>query len=52
VDIAAGNSGEKEVVAGLAHALGRDFGMDHITLQAGQCLDGDCMNNCEEAPRS
>lgn len=48
VDVAQGKAPEKEVAAGLTRLLGRDFGMDHITLQVGQCLDEDCRNNCEE----
>lgn len=52
VDIASGTTAEKEVAAGLSRALGRDFGMDHITLQVGQCLDADCLNNCEDPTRS
>lgn len=48
VDIVAGNDSEKEVTALLARSLSRDFRMDHITLQVGQCGDDDCHNNCEE----
>ena len=47
VDVGAGESGEKDVVASLSRALSREFGMDHITLQAGLCADADCLNNCE-----
>jgi cobalt-zinc-cadmium efflux system protein len=47
LDVAPGELAEKEVVARLGRALGRDFGMDHLTLQAGQCAEGDCFNNCE-----
>jgi cobalt-zinc-cadmium efflux system protein len=48
VDIAAGKASEKEVTALVARSLSRDFRMDHITLQVGQCVDDDCLNNCEE----
>jgi cobalt-zinc-cadmium efflux system protein len=48
VDVAGGEVPEKAAVAGLTRSLTRDFGMDHITLQVGQCLDADCLNNCEE----
>ncbi|MDB5104968.1 MAG: zinc transporter ZitB [Fibrobacteres bacterium] len=51
VDIAAGAASEKEVTAVLAKSLSRDFRMDHITLQVGQCMDDDCLNNCEDASR-
>jgi cobalt-zinc-cadmium efflux system protein len=51
VDMADGGLSEKEAVASLTRALAHDFGMDHITLQAGQCLDADCRNNCEEPAR-
>lgn len=52
VDIASGGSTEKEVTALLARSLSRDFRMDHITLQVGQCVDDDCLNNCEEPSNS
>lgn len=53
VDVGGGDLAEKEVVAGLTRALGRDFGMNHLTLQSGACADGDCHNDCEEpAPAS
>jgi cobalt-zinc-cadmium efflux system protein len=52
VEIAAGESTEKEVTARLTRSLSRDFRMDHITLQVGQCVDADCLNNCEEPRRA
>lgn len=51
VDVAGGEVPEKAAVASLTRSLTRDFGMDHITLQVGQCLDADCLNNCEEPAR-
>ncbi len=42
---------EKDVTARLTQALSRDFRMDHITLQVGQCGDDDCLNNCEDPAR-
>ena len=51
VEIGSGPSSEKEVAAGLTRTLSRDFRMDHITLQVGQCADADCLNNCEDPPR-
>jgi cobalt-zinc-cadmium efflux system protein len=52
VDVGAGELAEKEVVARLTRSLGRDFGMDHLTLQTGECMDGDCLNDCDgQAPR-
>jgi cobalt-zinc-cadmium efflux system protein len=48
VDVGTGELAEKEVVAGLTRSLGRDFGMDHLTLQAGACSGSDCLNQCEE----
>jgi cobalt-zinc-cadmium efflux system protein len=48
VEILAGAATEKEVTASLTRALSRDFRMDHITLQVGQCADDDCFNNCED----
>ena len=48
VEIAVGGASEKEVTALLTRSLSRDFRMDHITLQVGQCGDDDCLNNCEE----
>lgn len=48
VEITAGIAAEKEVVAELTRILSRDFKVDHITLQVGQCVDGDCFNNCGE----
>jgi cobalt-zinc-cadmium efflux system protein len=50
VDVAAGAASEKEVAGGLTRLLARDFRMDHITLQVGQCPDDGCLNNCEEPP--
>lgn len=47
VEVKAGEFSEKEVVARLTRALGHDFGMDHLTLQAGECTDADCRNRCE-----
>lgn len=48
---AASGAADKEVAAALTRSLSRDFRMDHITLQVGQCADGDCLNNCEEPAR-
>jgi cobalt-zinc-cadmium efflux system protein len=45
-----GAATEKEVTAALTRSLSRDFRMDHITLQVGQCGDDDCLNNCEDPP--
>ncbi|HKP94711.1 MAG TPA: cation diffusion facilitator family transporter [Fibrobacteria bacterium] len=42
---------EKEVAAALTRSLSRDFRVDHITLQVGQCVDDDCPNNCEDPAR-
>ena len=51
VDVAGGDAPQKAAVASLTRSLTHDFGMDHITLQVGQCLDADCLNNCEEPAR-
>jgi cobalt-zinc-cadmium efflux system protein len=48
---AAAAASDKEVAAALTRSLSRDFRMDHITLQVGQCDDGDCLNNCEDPSR-
>jgi cobalt-zinc-cadmium efflux system protein len=48
VGVGAGKLAEKDVIAGLTRSLGRDFGMDHLTLQSGECTDGDCLNHCDE----
>jgi cobalt-zinc-cadmium efflux system protein len=45
-----GERAEKEVMAALTLSLSRDFSVDHITLQVGQCAEGDCNNNCEDEP--
>ena len=47
VETVAGESNEKAVTASLTHSLTRDFRVNHITLQVGQCAEGDCFNNCE-----
>ncbi len=44
VEIEAGTAAEKEVTAALTRTLNRDCRVDHITLQAGHCLDDDCLN--------
>ncbi|MDB5051406.1 MAG: zinc transporter ZitB [Fibrobacteres bacterium] len=51
VEIVAGTAAEKDVTAALTRSLSRDFRVDHITLQVGQCVDDDCMNNCEDPVR-
>jgi hypothetical protein len=51
VEIAAGESSEKDVAASLTRNLSRDFKVDHITLQVGQCADADCFNHCGEPAR-
>jgi cobalt-zinc-cadmium efflux system protein len=48
---AAAAASDKEVAAALTLSLSRDFRMDHITLQVGQCADDDCLNNCEDPSR-
>ncbi|MEO6098193.1 MAG: cation diffusion facilitator family transporter [Fibrobacteria bacterium] len=48
---AAAGAADKAVTTALTRSLSRDFRMDHITLQVGQCADDDCLNNCEEPSR-
>jgi cobalt-zinc-cadmium efflux system protein len=50
VEIGTGSASEKDVAASLTRSLSKDFRMDHITLQVGQCGD-DCLNNCEDSGR-
>lgn len=47
VETDASEGAEKEVMASLTRSLSRDFNVDHITLQVGQCAEGDCATNCE-----
>ena len=47
VETVPGESAEKTVTASLTESLTRDFRVNHITLQVGQCAEGDCFNNCE-----
>ena len=42
-----GKESEKEIANALTRSLNRDFHVDHITLQVGNCDDGDCLSNCE-----
>lgn len=51
VEITAGEESEKDVAAALTRNLRRDFKVDHITLQVGQCEGEDCFNNCGEPVR-
>lgn len=51
VEIVSGTAAEKDVTAALTRTLSRDFRVDHITLQVGQCVDADCLNNCEDPAR-
>ena len=51
VETVAGTASEKDVAAALTRSLSRDFRVDHITLQVGQCVDDDCLNNCEDPAR-
>lgn len=47
VDIDAGKLTDRQVMADLHQSLAQDFQVDHITLQMGDCVEGDCANNCE-----
>jgi len=47
VETVPGESSEKAVMTALTQSLSRDFRVDHITLQVGHCVEGDCLNNCE-----
>lgn len=48
----AGAGSEKAVTAALTRTLSRDYRVDHITLQVGECVDEDCLNNCEDPSRA
>lgn len=44
-----GESAENAVIASLTKTLTRQFSVNHITLQVGQCIEANCINDCESA---
>lgn len=48
VETAAGEKAEKDVMASLTRVLAKDFKVDHITLQVGQCVGEGCHNKCDD----